>query len=220
MDKLINVDKLIKKAAQQKINFGKGDPYNRLRYYTKIGWLPHMIRKKSTSGEVRGHYPESAFETLLYIERLKAKGLSNEQIERKVKARAAVTNIFTTLKSKEFKTRAAFAVMVILLVLVLSSELGIIKLGADKDSVYKIGRQPRINKVLASGDAFVSRDQKKVFLSVKEVQVSSRIMVTFTQDYFPATRYWISEIKPGDGFTLELDTNPQNNTGFSWWIAE
>lgn len=46
----ISVEKLIKILKEKNISFGKGDPYNRLRYYTKIGWLPHMTRKKTKKG--------------------------------------------------------------------------------------------------------------------------------------------------------------------------
>ena len=43
---LINIKDLIQELKNKNIDFGKGDPYNRLRYYTKIGWIDHMIRKK------------------------------------------------------------------------------------------------------------------------------------------------------------------------------
>ena len=45
----VQVIKLIKQAKKEGVQFGRGDPYNRLRYYTKIGWLPHMTRKKTKS---------------------------------------------------------------------------------------------------------------------------------------------------------------------------
>ena len=47
MESLISTEKLIEESKTKGIDFGKGDPYNRLRYYTKIGWLPHMQRKKN-----------------------------------------------------------------------------------------------------------------------------------------------------------------------------
>jgi len=52
---LINTRDLINELKKRNLNLGKGDPYNRLRYYTKIGWIDHMIRKKDSNGVVVGH---------------------------------------------------------------------------------------------------------------------------------------------------------------------
>ena len=83
MNELYTTDKLIQLAKEAGINFGKTDPYNRLRYYTKIGWLPHMVRKLDpSSGEVLGHYPSHALKTLVKIETLKKQNVTNDKIEK------------------------------------------------------------------------------------------------------------------------------------------
>jgi hypothetical protein len=222
MDKLISVDKLIKKAEQQKINFGKGDPYNRLRYYTKIGWLPHMVRKKEASGEVKGHYPESALDTLIYIENLKATGLTNDQIQSKLDSKKSVSTFKTSLMSRSLRNKIVIVILGAVLITVVGTELGFIKVGALKTNSYRTNAptQLSVDKVIASGNSFIPQGQKKVFIPVKDITATGKVVVTFSQDYFPATRYWISEIKQGNGFTLELDTTPQNDAGFSWWAIE
>ena len=74
VDNLVSIENLIEAAKRKGLNFGKGDPYNRLRYYTKIGWLPHMVRKSDNEGSIKGHYPEWALNQLIIIEKLKAEG--------------------------------------------------------------------------------------------------------------------------------------------------
>jgi hypothetical protein len=44
-EKLIKIDEIIERAKELGVDFGKGDPKNRLRYLTKIGLLPHCQRK-------------------------------------------------------------------------------------------------------------------------------------------------------------------------------
>src|SRR5687767_2796863 len=109
MDNLISLDKFIELAQQRHIDFGKGNPYNRLRYYTKIGWLPHMIRKTNPStGEVAGHYDLEALETFTQIESLKKSGKTNAEITSYIKKRSheqhsIVGNLKTLIISKKFK---------------------------------------------------------------------------------------------------------------------
>jgi DNA-binding transcriptional MerR regulator len=222
MDKLISVDNLIKKAEQQKINFGKGDPYNRLRYYTKIGWLPHMVRKKEDSGEVKGHYPESALDTLVFIENLKLAGLTNEQIQKKLDEKNTSNTLKTTINSKSFRKKMLIGAVILSIIGIISGELGLFRTGILKSGNFPVGQATAIavNGVLSSGDAFMPKGQNKIFIPVKEILKSNRVLVTFSQDYFPATRYWVSEIKQGNGFILEMDTTPQNDSGFTWWVIK
>ncbi|HEB13896.1 MAG TPA: MerR family transcriptional regulator, partial [candidate division WWE3 bacterium] len=63
-----------------------GVPYNTLRYYTKIGLLPHMKRKRPhpEATSTVGHYPQSVLKLLQRIEEFKAQGLSNDEIKKKL----------------------------------------------------------------------------------------------------------------------------------------
>ncbi len=49
---LLTIDEIIRLAKERGYNFRFGDPYNRLRYYIKIGLLPNMVRK--VAGNVEG----------------------------------------------------------------------------------------------------------------------------------------------------------------------
>src|SRR3990172_1400418 len=63
-----------------------GVSYNTLRYYTKIGLIPHMIRKTPFPGAPNtiGHYPEEVLETLAKIKEFKKKGLDNEKVKKEL----------------------------------------------------------------------------------------------------------------------------------------
>lgn len=44
-DNLIPFDEVVSRAKHAGVDFGKGNPFNRLRYYTKIGLLPHAKKE-------------------------------------------------------------------------------------------------------------------------------------------------------------------------------
>ena len=70
---LISIDDIIFRAKNRGIDFGKGDPRERLRYLTKIGLLPHAKRKSFNGQPPNGAYPEYVIEVLSEIdEKLKA----------------------------------------------------------------------------------------------------------------------------------------------------
>lgn len=71
--KLISVKELIKKAKRQGISLGKGDPINRLRYFIKIGLLPHMERCQASADSpfTEGFMPLYTLDLLKKIENLK-----------------------------------------------------------------------------------------------------------------------------------------------------
>ncbi|PJA38296.1 hypothetical protein CO180_03855, partial [candidate division WWE3 bacterium CG_4_9_14_3_um_filter_41_6] len=80
---LVSVHELIKLLKEGGIRIGRtgSDSYNTLRYYTKIGFLPHMVRKFSEhDNSVVGHYPLSVVKTLKTVESLKKQGMTNPDI--------------------------------------------------------------------------------------------------------------------------------------------
>ena len=84
-DTLIPFDEVITRAKRLGVNFGKGNPLNRLRYYTKIGLLPHAKRRSFGGRSSVGAYPESVVYTLAQIgDQLKA-GKSIQAILREKK---------------------------------------------------------------------------------------------------------------------------------------
>ncbi len=81
-DVLVPTSKLIEIAKKRGIDLGKGDAYNRIRYWTKMGLLPHAQRKMAPGAKAtEGHYPISTLETLGKIEAFTKQGLKPEEIK-------------------------------------------------------------------------------------------------------------------------------------------
>ena len=218
MDEYISIDKLIKQAKSKGINFGSGDPYNRLRYYTKIGWLPHMVRKADKNGDIKGHYPTWAVERLVLIENLKSEGLSNEEISQKLKTKSRLQEFIGVLTSPEVKRQALLYLILLIATLTHLNQLDILTLGKSKKTLGL--ESTKTMQIIQSGTSFVPKNQRKIFVSAEEIRSNSKVYVTFTQDYSPASRYWVSELKDRDGFVLELDAPVFDNTEFSWWLSQ
>ena len=219
MKDLISIDNLIKQAKQQGIDFGKGDPYNRLRYYTKMGWLPHMTRKSDKRGNIKGHYPEWTLNQLLLIESLKSQGYSNEEIEKKVERRTKYQGILSAISSSE--TRAQFTTYMILLfvILITISELGVLNISKPKNTYANL-RDIQISKeIMDSGTAFMPKNTKEIFVKTSKVSNGLKVYLSFNENYTPASRYWVSEIKDKDGFTVELDAPVSQAAEFNWWVS-
>lgn len=147
-NKLISVDKVIQMAQEIGVNFGPGKPYNRLRYYTKIGWIPHMIRK---GRGLKGHYPEWIISRLKLIEELREKGYSNEQIALKLMSenqlgnqsgnskKSTKTNYedFGKFEKEEILKKYLIKVLITGLVMLILNELGIMKVGKSREKLVK-----------------------------------------------------------------------------------
>jgi len=220
MENLIAVEDLIKSAKKNGIDLGKGNPYNRLRYYTKIGWLPHMIRKKGDKKGTRGHYPEWALERLELIEKLKEEGYSNEEIAKKINLKNKTRGVSSFLETPEARTRLLSYVSLALIVLILLAETGIVSVGRTKNKQILENIQTFPRQVLDAGGAYIKTDSKNVFVRSSTVGPNSKIHVSFNDDYSPASRFWISERKVFEGFMLELDAPVAQNAEFSWWITD
>jgi len=218
MDEYISVDKLIKEAKNKGVDLGSGDPYNRLRYYTKIGWLPHMVRKTDKKGNIKGHYPASTIDTLLLIEELKSQGASNNEISKKLNSKSKINDIVSSLKSPEIKKHALSYIIIFLLLLIFANESGIINLGKSKN--ITIPDINRYEQIYGNGTSFVPKNQNKIFVSYKGIRTDSKVYVTFTQDYSPASRFWVSKVDSQNGFLLELDAPVSTNTEFNWWLSQ
>ena len=81
-ENLISFDEVIDRAKNRGVSFGKGNPYNRLRYYTKIGLLPHAKRKSFGGNAPTGAYPESVVASLIEIDKKLKSGKSIQAILR------------------------------------------------------------------------------------------------------------------------------------------
>jgi hypothetical protein len=179
-----------------------------------------MTRKKDNKGNVKGHYPSWALDRLLLIEDYKDKGLSNDSIEKKLETRNKIQNFMTFLRSKEARNQIFSAVTLVLLLVIISNEVGLIRLGKPKN-VDIVAQQIELpNQILDSGTAFVPRDQKRIYVKNPVIRANSKVYVTFMEDYSPAVRYWVESVEEYRGFTLELDAPVFNNSEFEWWITQ
>lgn len=220
MDEFISTDKIIKIAKGRGLNFGSGDPYNRLRYYTKIGWLPHMVRKIDKKGSIKGHYPTWSIDRLLLIEGLKSKGYSNEEISEKLQAKNSIQGIVGAVKSPDVRKQIVLYSILTLVILIFANELGVLRLSKSKNIIYTTEQTRQNIQIVRSGTSFVPRNQNKIFVMTPEIAVTSKVYVTFTQNYSPANKFWVSQIKQGDGFILELDAPVSDNVEFNWWLTQ
>jgi len=84
-ENLISIDEVIRRAKNLGVDFGKGDPRNRLRYYVKIGLLPHAKRKVFKNNLPEGAYPEEIVWKLFEIDRMIKAGKGILQIKRELK---------------------------------------------------------------------------------------------------------------------------------------
>jgi len=218
MDDFISIEKLIRQAKSKGINFGSGDPYNRLRYYTKIGWLPHMVRKTDKNGNIKGHYPTWSVDRLILIENLKSEGFTNEEISQKLKEKNKLQDFLSIFKSPEIRKRSINYLLLIFIVVIFINELGIINLGKSKSTL--VTKDSRTLQIVQSGTSFVPKNQRKIFISSDNIRSSSKVYVTFTKNYSPASRYWVSDLRDREGFLLELDAPVSDNTEFNWWLSQ
>jgi hypothetical protein len=220
MSSLVKTDDLIKDAKRAGVDFGKGDPYNRLRYYTKIGWLPHMTRKKTRDGDVVGHYPKWVLDRLIQIDKLKDQGYTNDQISDKINTRNKLQNLYAKFNTDEFRNRLVIYIALLVLVVVLINELDLANISKSKNQVISSYTEEVPTEIIASGTAFVPAGKNKVFVKNTQVNSASKVYVTFNENFTPATRFWVSNIEPQEGFYLELDAPVLDNTEFSWWLSQ
>lgn len=223
MEDLIPIEKLIEGAIKKGVNFGKGDPYNRLRYYTKLGLLPHM-KRKSVGGDVVGHYPSYSLDMLVEIEKLKSLGLSNTEISDKLKQLTPKTggvdvNALRVVRILTPSPKIARYLLFVIVGLLLLAGLGIVPIGKSKNDLIQKTLELDKKYILDSGSGYVPKNQTKVYVKSKSVKLNSNINVTFSSNFSPATRYWVSQKSPLEGFYLELDAPTSYDAEFSWWVS-
>lgn len=214
---LISVEELIKKLKEEGVDFGKGDPYNRLRYYTKIGWIPHMTRKKGVNNTNSGHYPIETIETIKKIEKFKEEKLSNEEISEKLKSdKNNFNNLLNPYYEKLKKININFVFFIIILIAFLFEST------RSSNQIEEFKNKQNNNQVFStdmkSGTSFFPEGQRKVFIENKNVSLGSNIIITFHGNITPATFFFISEIKENFGFFIETNLPVQKETKFNWTI--
>ena len=137
MAPLLSIENIIKDAKKRGFDFGSGDPYNRLRYYTKMGWLPHMQRLRENKNTTEGHYPAWTVSRLLLIQQLKSQGRTNEEITKRLETKTHFQNVVSFIKTPEVRFKGAVYACLILLILILLNELDVLHLGKSKNTLIK-----------------------------------------------------------------------------------
>ena len=79
---LISIDDVIFWAKKSGVDFGKGDPRERLRYLTKIGLLPHAKRKSFNGNPPNGAYPEYVIGLLKEIDEKIKSGKTIQELKK------------------------------------------------------------------------------------------------------------------------------------------
>lgn len=218
---LISIEELIKKAKKAGVNFGKADPYNRLRYYTKISLLPHMERRKAKNGDIKAFYPADSLDRLIRIEDLKLKGMANEDIiELFEKEANSPKKAFAQIFSKTNLGLLAAAAIVLIALL---HQRGLINLGAE--STNTIPTPDTVNasnslQIVDSGKFYIRAGKEKTFVRTRAVNDLSQIQIAFKDAITPATNYYIETKVPEEGFVLSLDAQIGQDAEFSWWITQ
>lgn len=105
-EKFIKIDEVIERAKNLGVDFGKGNPKNRLRYYAKSGLLPPAKRKIFEGRLPTGAYPESVINTLVNIDQGLRQGKTIHKIveEKKQNIFPKSEIIFQSEKNKDSKT--------------------------------------------------------------------------------------------------------------------
>ncbi|MCR4325182.1 MAG: hypothetical protein NUV69_05890, partial [Candidatus Curtissbacteria bacterium] len=92
-DTLLPTEKIIRLASVWGVDFGPGNPQERVRYFIKLGLLPHAVRRTARSSDTSddplppnpvGHLPYWTVKKLLQIHKLNTEGLSYPEIAQKL----------------------------------------------------------------------------------------------------------------------------------------
>jgi hypothetical protein len=217
---LIEINKLINILKEKGIDLGKGNPYNRLRYYTKIGWLPHMTRKKNEKGEIAGHYPKEVIEQIIKIEGFKKSGINNEEITKELK------------KSKINKTSNALSLIkrininiIFVLIILIGIFLEFYKFISLEEKTIPVTEKLNIeviaeNEIKDSGIGYISKNSKIVFTPTSKVNSKSIILLNFFDNIGYNNSFYIKEVKENQGFFIELNYPVNQESKFNWVIIE
>jgi hypothetical protein len=200
-EKYLTIKQLISLAKKGGVAFSRSNPYNRLRYYTKIGLLPNMVRLKS-----QGHYPIWALDRLIRIENYKKQGWNNAKIQDKFGKEKVIIPLDPISRKKWvwYFMLAFFA--------------SLFALGIVQTAFYK--RQMAKKESQITGSYIAQSGSQKVFVFESRVTTKSKVFVTFVANYEPATAYYVSSIVPNLGFEITLSSPISQSSGFNYWIVE
>lgn len=219
MQKLVSIKKLIEICEQEKIDLGKGDPYNRLRYYTKMGWLPHTTKKSNEKLEIEGFYPLWVIETLKEIEKLRSQKLSNQEISQKINTLNSIKKSKEVLLSLPKIKDIVFVSAILIILGIILFDNRFFDLNNKPNSYHINPNVSNIPTILDSGVGIVPTNNSSVKIISKYAKIPNKVHITLTQDYYPATRYWAELSSNGEYFELIFNSKISKDTIFNWFIT-
>ncbi len=168
----------------------------------------------------KGHYPNWALKRLIQIEHYKEKNLSNEEITKRLSTSDKLQNIQNMLASPDIRLKIVSYASFLILLIIVANETEVIHLSKPKSSLQLTTTIANQLQIVDSGTVFMTANTKKIMVLSKYVEPNSKIFVTFSNDYSPATRYWVAEKQTYEGFYVELDAPINSNVEFNWWITK
>jgi hypothetical protein len=179
------------------------------------------MQRKVINGEVIGHYPASALDILLEVEKLKSLGLNNQEVALKIKDLTS-SNKNNAIKVARVLTPSPKIIKLLLFVLffvMVLAGFGFLPIGKSKNDLIQKTLELDKKYITDSGTAFILKNQSKVYIKSQNTKLNSKVNITFSQDYSPAVRYWVSQKIPFEGFYIELDSPTAADAEFDWWIS-
>ena len=221
---LISTKELIKILKEEGIDLGKGDPYNRLRYYTKIGWLPHMVRKKDINGEIIGHYSVDVIEKIKLIEDYKKMNKSNDEINNLININQNNTRykILNSLKglSKNININYLFISIILIGFLIEAIRYNSHNENIINNTPNEVRTIIPEKKIIDGGFGIIPTNQKTTFIPSSNITATSIIMLNFQDNIGYNNSYFIKEIKINQGFYIETNYPVVKESKFNWVVIE
>jgi hypothetical protein len=224
---LISIEELIYQLKEKNISFGKGDPYNRLRYYTKMKWIPHMERKKDKKGVVTGHLPSNILDKIIQIEDLKNEGKNNREISEILKNEkntgTSEKNMFYEILLILKKIKISYVVISFLLIAVLfelfKEPIDVNYVNGKGTKTNNAENEPVINnKILDSGIGIFPSNKSEFFIPTKHINENSKIIITFEDNLEYGNNYYISRKEKDKGFYLNINIPKAQDLRFNWMV--
>jgi len=220
----LSIEQIVTRLNEVNVSLGKGDPYNRLRYYTKMGWIPHMSRKKDSKGVVSGHYPEDVVQTLVKIESFKKEGKSNEEIGKlikKVNGHKLEKINKLLIKAKSQANLPTFLLVILVTFIILEMSYS----SFQKNGFFGLPKNPSVlnlqsSSIKDSGIGIFPSNKIETFIPSKFLNENSVIIVNFEDELELGNNYYISKKESSKGFYLKINIPIAKDLKFNWIILE
>ena len=89
--------------------------------------------------------------------------------------------------------------------------------GSIKASQLKIDTASELSS--AAGKALMRAGELLVTVPTTRVSAESLVLVTVEGDYAPATRYWVTNVTPGESFTVRFDRPSLGQVTIHWMLV-